>query len=77
MKIRKDIYLKQLEIYGYQYVDNLVYPSYQKRLSYGNKVVIIDIFVKDRVIAINGNRSINKKNDHFIRELKLANFIES
>lgn len=77
MKLRKDIYLKQLEEYGYQYVDNLVYPSYQKRLTYGNKAVIIDIFVKDRMIAINGNRSINKRNDHFIRELKLANFIES
>lgn len=76
MKIRKDIHLDMLKEYGYQYENNLIYPSYQKIISYGNSAITIDIFIKDRVIAINKSKVINKKNINHIWDLVINDLIE-
>lgn len=76
MKIRKDIELKRLENYGYHYEENLFYPVYQKRIGYGNGIVLIEVLLKDRTIFINKNKAITKKNIHFIHDLVKNDFVE-
>lgn len=76
MKIRENINLKVLEDYGYCYEENLVYPIYQKKTTYGNKIVTIDIFINDRTITINESKTINKSKTIFIYDLITCNMIE-
>lgn len=76
MKIRKSIPLEKLKEYGYQYEPNLFYPTYQKRVRYGNKVILIEVLEKDRTIFMNRNQKITKKTIDFLRDLMIDNLIE-
>lgn len=76
MKIRKDIDLDILKNYGYKYENNLVYPSYKKVVQYGNAIIIINIYVQNRIIAINQSKVINKKNINYIRDLLINDLVE-
>lgn len=76
MRIRKDIYLKELENYGYHYEENLFYPTYQKKRRYGNKTITIDILILNRKIFINKSDYITKKNINFVRDLIVNNLVE-
>lgn len=76
MKIRKDIFLEELERYGYHYEDNLVVPTYKKITMYGNKTIIIEVVIASRQIFINKSDYITNKNILFIHDLITDNLIE-
>ncbi len=77
MKIRKGIWLDVLEFFGYNYEPYLLFPTYQKKIIYGNSVITIDILIKDRTIFINKSKHITKRNISFINDLIVANLVEN
>lgn len=76
MKIRKTVELDKLKEYGYHYESNLCYPTYQKRIRYGNSMIVIEILEKDRTIFINRSTKITKRTIPFLRDLMTDNLIE-
>lgn len=76
MKIRKDVFLEKLEEYGYQYKENLFFPTYQKIRTFGNKTIIIEIFIHNRQIFIAKSSHITEKNKRFIQDLIDNHWIE-
>lgn len=76
MKIKKDIYLGELEKYRYKYQENLIYPTYKKIFKCGKINIIIEIVIQNRTIFINHNEKIKKSHLKYIEELKRANLIE-
>lgn len=76
MKIRKEIYLEDLEEYGYHYESNLAFPTYQKIIMYGYKVIKIEVLIHNRMVFINRSNHINEKNINFVRDLITNNLVE-
>lgn len=76
MKFSRFVNIEVLEYFGYHYEPYLIYPTYQKILTYGNKTIIIDILINDRTVFINKSRHITKNNIHFINDLIKENLIE-
>lgn len=76
MKLSRIANFDVLEYFGYHYEPNLIYPTYQKRVVYGNKVIIIDVLLLDRTIFINKSKHITKKNIKFINDLISENLVE-
>lgn len=76
MKIRKEVYLEKLEDYGYQYKENLFYPTYQKRRSFGNGTILLEILVYNRTIYINKSPHITEKNKRYLLDLIEDHLVE-
>ncbi|MEE0699151.1 MAG: hypothetical protein U0M66_00890 [Bacilli bacterium] len=76
MKLRKSVSIDSLEEYGYRYESNLIYPTYQKIINYGNRAIIIDVMIKNRMVYVNKSPVITKRNVHFIRDLIINNLVE-
>lgn len=75
MKIKDNIYLKELEAFRFRYEENLIFPTYRKVIYSGKCKVIIEILVKSRVIYINKDINIKKEYLKYIKDLKLAGFL--
>lgn len=76
MKIKSNIYLKELENFRYKYQENLIYPTYKKVFKCGKSNIIIEIVIQNRTIFINRNKKLKKSHLKYIEELKRANLIE-
>lgn len=76
MKIRQNIDLDELEKFGYRYQENLIFPTYRKVIQCGKRKTIIEILVLDRTVFINRRKVHSSDNLLFIKDLKLANFLE-
>ena len=76
MKIRKNVDLDILESFGYHYEPYLLFPTYQKKIIYGNYVITVDVLIKDRTVFINKSSYITKRNIHYINDLISEHLIE-
>ncbi len=76
MKLSRLVNFEVLEYFGYHYEPNLIYPTYQKKVIYGNKVITIDVLLLDRTIFINKSKHITKRNIQFINDLIKENLVE-
>ena len=77
MKIKDHVDLKRLEIYGYRYQENLIYPTYRKVIYRGNQRVVIEIVVMNRSIFVNRNALFSKIYLPFLKDLFLMQYIEN
>lgn len=76
MKIKDNIYLKELEKFRYKYQENLIYPTYRKVFKSGTSNIVVEILVLNRIIFVNKNKNIKKSHLKYIVELERANLIE-
>lgn len=76
MRIKNNLYLKELEKFRYRYEENLIYPTYKKVIQRGANKVIIEILIQDRTIFVNRNKYIKKKHLKYIKDLINAKLIE-
>lgn len=76
MKLSRLVNFEALEYFGYTYEPNLIYPTYTKKIPYGNKIITVDVLLLDRTIFINKSKNITKKNIHFINDLINENLVE-
>ncbi len=75
MKIKKHVYLGDLERFGYKYEANLIYPTYKKTIKQGNSNIVIEILVLDRTIFVNKNKKIKSNHLRYLEDLKRQDFI--
>lgn len=76
MKLSRVVNFEVLEYFGYHYEPYLIFPTYQKVIPFGNRVITIDILIKDRTIFINKSKNITKRNMYFINDLIKENLVE-
>ncbi len=76
MKLRNHVFFEDLEKYGYQYKENIIYPTYQKKKTFGNKTIRIDILLMNRTIYINKSSKITNKEKKYLKDLQEANLLE-
>jgi len=75
MKIKKNINLKDLEKLGYNYQENLIYPTYKKIIKQNKSTIIIEILILDKTTYINKNKKITNTQLKYIEDLKYSNLI--
>ena len=75
MKIKKNVYLGDLERFGYKYEPNLIYPTYKKVIKQGNYNIVIEILLLDRTIFVNKNKKIRSNHLRHLEDLKQQDFI--
>lgn len=75
MKIKRNVYLGDLERFGYEYQENLIYPTYKKVIRQGNYNIVIEILLLDRTIFINKNKKIKSNQLRYLEDLKVHGLI--
>lgn len=76
MKIRENVYLKELEYFRYKYEENLIFPTYKKVIKQGNTNIVIEILIKNRTIFINRNKNIRRNYLKYLEDLYQHGFIQ-
>lgn len=76
MRIKDNIPLDYLIDHGFHYETNLIFPTFKKVITAENKVVVIEILIKNKMVYINKSPKIGSKNIRFVNSLIKAGIIE-